>query len=135
GVGQLGATGSRHGGWVSMLLDEWIRKGNCKSHSRYARSSAMRSWIMDQMCQRRTTTIRKSLATVVLFGVASLAQAQSAPGAAPTFAKDVAPIFQQKCQTCHRPGQMGPMSLLTYQDARPWARAIKTKVAARDMPP
>jgi len=95
----------------------------------------MRSWIMDQMCQRRTTTIRKSLATVVLFGVASLAQAQSAPGAAPTFAKDVAPIFQQKCQTCHRPGQMGPMSLLTYQDARPWARAIKTKVAARDMPP
>src|SRR5439155_3226670 len=81
-VGQLGATGSRHGGWVSMLLDEWIRKGNCKSHSRYARSSAMRSWIMDQMCQRRTTTIRKSLATVVLFGVASLAQAQSAPGAA-----------------------------------------------------
>ena len=55
--------------------------------------------------------------------------------AAPTFAKDVAPIFQEKCQTCHRPGQMGPMSLLTYEEARPWARSIKAKVAARMMPP
>jgi hypothetical protein len=57
------------------------------------------------------------------------------PGPAPTFTKDVAPIFQAKCQTCHRPGQMGPMSLLTYNDARPWARSIKAKVGARMMPP
>jgi hypothetical protein len=52
-----------------------------------------------------------------------------------TFAKDIAPILQQKCQTCHRPGSVAPMSLLTYEDARPWARAIKTKVVAREMPP
>jgi len=52
----------------------------------------------------------------------------------PTFAKDVAPIFQEKCQACHRPGSMAPMSLLTYQDARPWARAIRTQVASRTMP-
>jgi hypothetical protein len=53
----------------------------------------------------------------------------------PTFAKDVAPIFQRSCQVCHRPDNMAPMSLLTYQEARPWARSIKQKVMAREMPP
>ena len=53
----------------------------------------------------------------------------------PTFAKDVAPIFQRSCQVCHRPNNMAPMSLLTYQEARPWARSIKQKVMAREMPP
>ena len=52
-----------------------------------------------------------------------------------TFTKDVAPILQRSCVTCHRPGQSAPMSLLTYEDARPWARSIKTRVAAREMPP
>jgi len=53
----------------------------------------------------------------------------------PTFAKDVAPILQKTCQTCHRPGNIAPMSLLTYQDVRPWARAIKQQVVQRNMPP
>jgi hypothetical protein len=52
-----------------------------------------------------------------------------------TFTKDVAPILQNKCQVCHRPGTFAPMSLLTYEEARPWARAIKEKVLAREMPP
>src|SRR4051794_30216232 len=52
-----------------------------------------------------------------------------------TFAKDVAPILQAKCQSCHEPGSIGPMSLVTYQDARPWARSIKQRVQARQMPP
>ena len=52
-----------------------------------------------------------------------------------TFTKDVAPILQRSCQVCHRPGSIAPMSLLTYEDARPWARAIKQKVATRQMPP
>jgi hypothetical protein len=52
-----------------------------------------------------------------------------------TFSKDVAPILQRACQNCHRPGSIAPMSLLTYKDARPWARSIKTKVALRQMPP
>jgi hypothetical protein len=52
-----------------------------------------------------------------------------------TFTKDVAPILQEKCQECHRPGAMAPMSLVTYQEARPWARAIKTRVSSREMPP
>jgi len=52
-----------------------------------------------------------------------------------TFTKDVAPIFQRACQNCHRPGAIAPMPLLTYQDARPWARSIKEKVLRREMPP
>ena len=52
-----------------------------------------------------------------------------------TFAKDVAPIFQEKCEACHRAGSMGPMSLVTYQEVRPWVRAIRTRVANREMPP
>ena len=55
--------------------------------------------------------------------------------ASPTFARDVAPIFQQKCQACHRPDSIAPMSLVTYEETRPWARAIRTRVAARTMPP
>jgi len=52
-----------------------------------------------------------------------------------TFTKDVAPILQEKCQVCHRPGTFAPMSLLTYEEARPWAKAIREKVFAREMPP
>lgn len=54
---------------------------------------------------------------------------------APTFAEHVAPIFFDHCVTCHRPGQVAPMSLLSYKEARPWARSIERQVAARDMPP
>jgi hypothetical protein len=53
----------------------------------------------------------------------------------PTFAKDIAPILQAKCQDCHRPNTVAPMSLLTYQDARPWAKSIRERVIARNMPP
>jgi hypothetical protein len=52
-----------------------------------------------------------------------------------TFTKDVAPILQRSCVTCHRPGEIAPMSLMTYEDVRPWARSIKTRVTAREMPP
>ena len=66
---------------------------------------------------------------VVMIAFATAAQAQV------TFTKDVAPILQNRCQMCHRPGAIAPMSLLTYEDARPWARAIKEKVVKREMPP
>ncbi len=52
-----------------------------------------------------------------------------------TFHKDVLPILQQRCENCHRPGQIGPFSVRTYKDARPWARAIKAAVVSRKMPP
>jgi hypothetical protein len=57
------------------------------------------------------------------------------PAATPTFTKDVAPLFQAKCEACHRAGSIAPMSLVTYEEARPWARSIKTRVASRQMPP
>ena len=52
-----------------------------------------------------------------------------------TFTRDVAPILQRSCQGCHRTGQMAPMSLMTYAEVRPWARAIRSKVSQRVMPP
>jgi hypothetical protein len=52
-----------------------------------------------------------------------------------TFAKDIAPIFQEKCQSCHRPDSIAPMPLLTYEQTRPWARSIRSRVSSRQMPP
>src|SRR5689334_12964199 len=77
------------------------------------------------------------------FGAGALSAALILPAAAtaadapkaPTFTRDVAPIFQEKCEACHRPDSMAPMSLMTYAEARPWARAIKSRVADRQMPP
>jgi hypothetical protein len=55
--------------------------------------------------------------------------------AALTFHKDIEPIFQAHCQSCHRPGEVAPMPLLKYQDARPWAKAIRAAVITGKMPP
>src|SRR5258708_557915 len=52
-----------------------------------------------------------------------------------TFAKDVAPILQERCQECHHAGSMAPMSLVTYEETRPWAKAIRDRVSTRQMPP
>ena len=68
--------------------------------------------------------------------IAALALCQIAAGQAQvTFTKDVAPILQERCQTCHRPDTFAPMSLLTYEEARPWAKSIKAKILAHEMPP
>lgn len=69
-----------------------------------------------------------------LLAVPAAAVAQTAP-ADVTFTKDIAPILQRSCQNCHREGEMGPMALVTYQDVRPWARAVRNKVVNREMPP
>jgi hypothetical protein len=55
--------------------------------------------------------------------------------AAPTFTRDVAPILQEKCEACHRPESIAPMPLRTFQEVRPWARSIRARVEARQMPP
>src|ERR1051325_4691177 len=52
-----------------------------------------------------------------------------------TFYKDVLPILQQNCQSCHRPGQIGPFSMLTYKELRPWAKAIKAAVIEKKIQP
>src|SRR5688500_10103474 len=53
----------------------------------------------------------------------------------PTFSKHVAPILYANCTPCHRPGEIAPMSLMTYEDARPWAKAIRDEVSEGHMPP
>src|SRR5689334_6707815 len=88
---------------------------------------------------------KKILAGGLLLAVASMvpishitlnaAMAAETPNDHVTFNKDVLPILQKNCQTCHRPGQVAPMSLLAYQDARPWAKSIVLRVTSRQMPP
>ena len=74
-------------------------------------------------------------AAVVWSGSSVNAEQAGASAAAPTFTKDVAPIFFANCTSCHRPGDIAPMSLLAYKDARPWAKSIASKVADGSMPP
>ena len=81
----------------------------------------------------RSATAAASLLAALALAAPAAAQTASAPQV--TFAKDVAPLVQRSCQPCHRPGTMAPMSLLTYEEVRPYARAIKAKVSARQMPP
>ena len=71
--------------------------------------------------------------TATLLGAPAIAAAETSTSV--TFYKDVLPILQANCQTCHRPGEVAPMSLLTYEQARPWAKAIQKAVVARQMPP
>ena len=72
---------------------------------------------------------------LILAGTALSLVALAAPVPSVTFNKDVLPILQKNCQTCHRPGEAAPMTLVTYSEARPWAKAIKNAVLSRKMPP
>jgi hypothetical protein len=75
-----------------------------------------------------------SRALPVLLSLLPLAAADLAP-APVTFSRDIAPIFQAKCQECHRDGSLAPMSLVTYEETRPWAKSIRQRVITRQMPP
>src|SRR5258706_4190360 len=77
-------------------------------------------------------SIRVAMITLASAGTAA---AQGAAAAAPTYSKDVAPILYKNCTSCHRPGEIAPMSLLTFKDARPWIKSIGTQVAKGAMPP
>ena len=68
---------------------------------------------------------RRCLAAFVVAAAALVVAPSVADAQDVTFTKDVAPILQRSCQDCHRDGSIAPMSLLTYEDARPWARSIK----------
>lgn len=76
------------------------------------------------------TAAAGALCAIVVFGVSA-----NAPSPTVNFARDVAPILYNRCIECHRPGEIAPMSLVTYQDARPWAKSIKQRVVERSMPP
>ena len=76
------------------------------------------------------------LTAATVWSGSSVKAEQAAPApSSPTFTKDIAPIFYANCTSCHRPTDIAPMSLLTYKDARPWAKSIASKVADGTMPP
>jgi hypothetical protein len=84
--------------------------------------------------------VQRSIARVLILLAATLccavvASAQEPGNAPPTYTKDVAPILRKHCQTCHRPGEAAPFSMLTYEDAKPWARMMKMAVTQKIMPP
>ncbi len=84
----------------------------------------------------RVRLFRSCAGAVALFAIVAFGVSASGPASpAVSFTKDVAPILYNRCIECHRPGEIAPMSLLTYQDARPWARSIKQRVVERSMPP
>ena len=80
---------------------------------------------------RRSCAVVIGLALISLLFVAADKPAASTI----TFTKDVAPILFKSCAECHRPGEIGPMSLMSYQEARPWAKAIRERIVDRSMPP
>src|SRR5262247_2397694 len=82
----------------------------------------------------RTVIAAMSACAVAAVIASSTSLGAQAP-ATPTFSKDVAPILYKNCTNCHRPGEIAPMSLLTYKDARPWAKSIATQVGKGAMPP
>jgi mono/diheme cytochrome c family protein len=97
---------------------------------------------MPKLIRTGGETMKKALATsipaflVIAFCVVALASGPpTAKKSDVTFNKDVAPIFFNNCVQCHRPGEIAPMSLMSYTEARPWARSIKEKVATGVMPP
>jgi hypothetical protein len=79
-----------------------------------------------------------ALGSVLLIGIPSFAATTGSATASKknlTFTKDIAPIFQAKCEECHRPGTAAPMSLVSYEQVRPWAKSIRQRVLTRQMPP
>ena len=83
----------------------------------------------------RTILAVAALSVMALASVQTGAQSPGATPSGPTYSRDVAPILYKTCTNCHRPGEIGPMSLLTYKDARPWAKSIAARVSAGTMPP
>ena len=86
---------------------------------------------------RRRVTVCIAAGVLALAGILAAAGRVAAeePARTPVFTKDIAPILQEKCQACHRPGYIAPMSLVTFEETRLWARSIKARVASRQMPP
>jgi hypothetical protein len=86
---------------------------------------------MNRMICATAVLVFLALSTSVRIG----AQPSAGGGPTPTYSRDVAPILYANCTGCHRPGEIAPMSLLTYADVRPWARSIAARVAIGSMPP
>jgi mono/diheme cytochrome c family protein len=111
-------------GWVMPSADRFHGQNRC---DKLAHSNTLK--VRRVMTTKSTFIFLVSIVAVIVTSTAAMAQEQV------TFGKNVAGILQQHCQTCHRPGTGAPMSLLTYDQVRPWAKSIKAKVSAREMPP
>src|SRR6201981_533928 len=85
--------------------------------------------------QRKEPPMLRFFVAGLMVGVAALAADLTSAPASVTFHRDVLPILQKNCQGCHRPGEIAPMSFLTYKDARPWAKAMREAVLLKKMPP
>jgi mono/diheme cytochrome c family protein len=108
-----------------VLLDEWIH-----SRNREVRATM-------NAARNRGFAIAAAAVLTISAGVSAVVRAAHEPpqGRAVTFTRDIAPIFQQKCQVCHQPNSIAPMPLISYADGKKFASAIKTKVSQRLMPP
>lgn len=90
---------------------------------------------LDRITRRNPRLIPLAFGLALTTSPGSLAAAELTSTRPVTFARDIAPILQEKCQDCHRKGSMAPMSLVTYEETRPWAKSIKQRVVTRQMPP
>src|SRR5579871_670190 len=91
-----------------------------------------------EQCMNRSTlqvTVVAAGCMLAASGLIAGEPSKTASAKPVTFAKDIAPIFQDKCESCHRKDSMAPMSLVTYEEVRPWARSIKERVVTHQMPP
>src|SRR5688572_30544465 len=85
------------------------------------------------MARKSSHHIARLALVLATIGSSTDVRAQGA-NQAPVSTKDIAPILQRSCQSCHRPGSVAPMSLLTYEEARPWARTMKTRTSLQGKP-
>src|ERR1700681_3587999 len=111
-----------------------MHKTECSLDRVYREAYRGRGGSLTIMIQAWATWFAWIAGFLMLGGTAQAADV-SRPSGDVTFHRDVLPILQKNCQNCHRAGQIGPMSLLTYEEARPWAKAIKAAVLNHKMPP
>src|SRR5579862_1366558 len=105
--------------------------------NRFAPASSGRLRLRNAALYTMSVWFRLVLAVAFVFATILVATAAPPPSehTAPTFYKDVLPLLQEHCQSCHRPGEVAPMPLVTYQQTRPWAPAIAKAVQSGIMPP
>src|SRR5258708_17983822 len=124
---------------MGTVNDAWPRAWTPISRSRTAWNNCAMSWRRMRPLRLPSTKLpsRRRYSESVR-GVSILLYMAVIPAcaaAAPTFYRDVLPILQDRCQECHRPGEIGPMPLVTYRDTPPWAKPIRDAVRRHDMPP
>ena len=95
----------------------------------------MRDMNLHSQRPRGSWALVPGLVAIALLAFQGEAFSQQGTDDAVTFTRDIAPLLQENCQECHQPGQIAPMSLMTYEEVRPWAPMIREKVVTQEMPP